>query len=188
MVPLGSPGFLHHKKNLLSLILHDQDQTWDMIPVRLEDVISIIPDIWLMTPSTKILTPAALHLWTMDSNSARLPDLESSLYETGWYLVHHWEPWICSFGGETYELLFKHFYTGKYSYLDPTVSQWSKVFLTLLSNVLPRPLKQVGYNLPGTLAWGAGVPPGGVMGGHQARHQDCIHNLLQHCCDWASIQ
>ena len=101
MGPQGSPEMLHHKKILLILYLHDLDQTWDKISVRLGDAMSIITDMWLMTPSTKILTPAALHLCTMDSNSARLPDLESSLYETGWYLVHHWDPWMCSFGGET---------------------------------------------------------------------------------------
>ena len=56
---------------------------------------------WLMTKSTMMLTPAALHLSTISLNWSRSPDLDPKMYETGWYLVHQAPPWICSLGGDT---------------------------------------------------------------------------------------
>ena len=44
--------------------------------------------------SPTYITPTPLQVLTMLMNCCLLPDLEeSSLYETGWYLVHHWPPW-----------------------------------------------------------------------------------------------
>ncbi len=40
------------------------------------------------------------YLFTMSSNCCLLPDLDSSWYDTGWYLVHQGLPEMCSEGGE----------------------------------------------------------------------------------------
>ena len=61
-------------------------------------------------------TPTALHRCTMSMNSASVPDLESSLYEIGWYLCHQGYGGSdvptgitrCSFGGDNYSNIRSH--------------------------------------------------------------------------------
>mmetsp|Transcript_32214 Transcript_32214/g.92703 ORF Transcript_32214/g.92703 Transcript_32214/m.92703 type:complete len:306 (-) Transcript_32214:921-1838(-) len=56
---------------------------------------------WFRMTSAMTWTPAALQRFTMSCSCSLLPERDSSLKETGWYLVHQAPPSMCSVTGAT---------------------------------------------------------------------------------------